>query len=1293
MKRIICLILTFGMIFSVIGSVNVYGRIGVDVNGNPVTNSNIYQPTDDPVYYYQPPVDENGEHDYYGYPMYGDPMDITDEDFFGVWDEYSNTWVIEPKFRYSAYPDMALVEAAAKLGDYETAKYELKEYYLGINNRGDITSNSFTARINTYLDALSRNVYAYSSTTAASIGGFTLPADEFETVELDVTTDVASAKGDYTEFCLALASVDKFYTTAEIYSKDAADPSVRPILRMVVNGVVVEKQVVKDNMVVGGTEGDINYAYDEIMQIQEHGTYDETDSSFGSYDEDTKRAFVVFDLSGLKSTDVVSSAKVIFTGRSIITDETRERFADENGNPYSGKTKEKLIWAIWYMSTAWTEEELAWNTPVINEKQYFSCNDMEAWDFVATATKTKGKAVQFFRSGMIQTLRNGFMKYGDERFAYTSIRQEMALINSIGVDRDVMTSLDISTHLDVESKVFYGLLRSKYMTPEIVTAYLKFIWLMADHLVTVVFGKATNNWATYATAGVYVAIAYFPEFATHDYWYERVLDDNSRCLSVNTLEDGLCIEMSQGYISTILDTFRTPMNIYVQTGHPLPYDEETYQGLYNIIKSGIYTSGGPRFSGFNQSDSSDMAGMGSTKGMYSIWYQTLFADDEEIAYLATNGVKGKLPENPTTMYPIGLKTVMRSSWDGYTALQLSFVNNTSSLVSHYHYDALSFAMFAYGKFLLIDPGYGGDQTSDNGRVWEYNKSPVQHNLVTINDTYDYIHDGVDNHTTLARDSSYSRDFTTNKYNDYQDYICTGYSSSPEMSRSITFMKEQKFYIVSDYAVPNNPNVMNVFAQHWHMYPGANQTVDENFAISSNFNGVNIKVIPLEEGTVDNYEFVDAYYSERSGQKIVNKKTMLLKEKTGNAKFTTLILPVDLDEDFDVVSRSITNTNEGIDDADLNMAYFKITENTSGAENYYYYYHINKPELKPEGGVKVANFTTDASAFVIQLNKNKEIKTVFMVNGSYIKNDDDDNYLVKTKDKTSLSYKISGRYLTVMSSDFETAKDLKDVSIYSPKVLGAYLDDSEVGINVENGIVTFNGTYSSSNNTPPTGGGSGGGGGGGSAPSKPKDDEKQEEDKPKEDVEVVEPSVDVEVNIPDVIAKELDGHWGENEITSLYKAGIVTGDANGLRLKDNISRAEFVALIVRTLELDLSEYSNSFLDVDIKDWHASYIATAYDAGLIGGADGMFRPNDIITREEMCKIIACAINIEYELKKPNFKDIDSISGWALEYVNKAYSLGFINGMDDGTFAPKNTALREQAFIILARIKNFIDGGNIK
>ncbi|MBR2885252.1 MAG: S-layer homology domain-containing protein, partial [Clostridia bacterium] len=110
--------------------------------------------------------------------------------------------------------------------------------------------------------------------------------------------------------------------------------------------------------------------------------------------------------------------------------------------------------------------------------------------------------------------------------------------------------------------------------------------------------------------------------------------------------------------------------------------------------------------------------------------------------------------------------------------------------------------------------------------------------------------------------------------------------------------------------------------------------------------------------------------------------------------------------------------------------------------------------------------------------------------------------------------------------------------------------------------------------------------------------------------------------------------------------------------------------------------NTFLDVDSDDWFAPYVAAAHGAGLIDGSDGMFRPNDTITREEICKIIACATDSYAEAQKLEFTDSDEISDWAKEYVSKVYSLGIVNGMDDGSFLPKNNALREQAFVILAR-----------
>ena len=144
MKRILSLILTITMMLSIIGGVVVmntdeaYARMNVDIYGNPLDHHEVYQPTGDPVFYYQPPVDAKGNHDYFGYKMYDDPQDIPDEEFFGTWDSVTKMWVSGPYFRYSEFPELAAVEEAAKNGDYATAKTELYNYYVNKTDTGFI---------------------------------------------------------------------------------------------------------------------------------------------------------------------------------------------------------------------------------------------------------------------------------------------------------------------------------------------------------------------------------------------------------------------------------------------------------------------------------------------------------------------------------------------------------------------------------------------------------------------------------------------------------------------------------------------------------------------------------------------------------------------------------------------------------------------------------------------------------------------------------------------------------------------------------------------------------------------------------------------------------------------------------------------------------------------------------------------------------------------------------------------------------------------------------------------------
>ncbi len=88
------------------------------------------------------------------------------------------------------------------------------------------------------------------------------------------------------------------------------------------------------------------------------------------------------------------------------------------------------------------------------------------------------------------------------------------------------------------------------------------------------------------------------------------------------------------------------------------------------------------------------------------------------------------------------------------------------------------------------------------------------------------------------------------------------------------------------------------------------------------------------------------------------------------------------------------------------------------------------------------------------------------------------------------------------------------------------------------------------------------------------------------------------------------------------------------------------------------------------------------------DTAFRPQDYITREEICKILACAIKLTNNEEVPEafelpYTDKDSISDWAKEYVKFLSFKNYITGRIDGSFDGTATATRAEAATIFSRI----------
>ncbi|MCP4179476.1 MAG: S-layer homology domain-containing protein, partial [bacterium] len=101
------------------------------------------------------------------------------------------------------------------------------------------------------------------------------------------------------------------------------------------------------------------------------------------------------------------------------------------------------------------------------------------------------------------------------------------------------------------------------------------------------------------------------------------------------------------------------------------------------------------------------------------------------------------------------------------------------------------------------------------------------------------------------------------------------------------------------------------------------------------------------------------------------------------------------------------------------------------------------------------------------------------------------------------------------------------------------------------------------------------------------------------------------------------------IQYLQEKGIIEGYEDGSFKSDNpINRAELMKMAFVGFEYNTSSYTTSYFpDVNTDDWFFPYVETGKQTGIIDGhPDGMFKPDDNITRAETLKVLLNTARIE-------------------------------------------------------------------
>lgn len=170
----------------------------------------------------------------------------------------------------------------------------------------------------------------------------------------------------------------------------------------------------------------------------------------------------------------------------------------------------------------------------------------------------------------------------------------------------------------------------------------------------------------------------------------------------------------------------------------------------------------------------------------------------------------------------------------------------------------------------------------------------------------------------------------------------------------------------------------------------------------------------------------------------------------------------------------------------------------------------------------------------------------------------------------------------------------------------------------------------------------------------------------------------------------DVSWAIEPIVELAQKGIISGKGNGLFCpNDNITREEFVKIIMMTFFADAEPAQVMFFDVDESAWYAKYVKMAYGENVVNGiGDGLFGTGRNITREDMA-VIAYRTAIKAGKLSEDvvstertfvFDDDSNISEYAKNSVYALYEVDVINGMNESEFAPKQPLTRAQAAKII-------------
>lgn len=184
-------------------------------------------------------------------------------------------------------------------------------------------------------------------------------------------------------------------------------------------------------------------------------------------------------------------------------------------------------------------------------------------------------------------------------------------------------------------------------------------------------------------------------------------------------------------------------------------------------------------------------------------------------------------------------------------------------------------------------------------------------------------------------------------------------------------------------------------------------------------------------------------------------------------------------------------------------------------------------------------------------------------------------------------------------------------------------------------------------------------------------------------------------------------WAVDSVSMAYAIGLVD---EAYVFTEEICREDFCELIYNLILQ--TDYFEKWHDEQTKDGtlpippytkrpfddtESIAVNTLHNHNIVyGKTDSEFAPDDGLTREEAATIIVRMLNIVHPMVAQEVRsvyvDVADMSDWAEESICKISALGFMRGVGDNRFAPKETYTAEQAVVTCLRVYNAIKDNSV-